>query len=191
VEPRDAEIARYEALYARHGTAYRTTACRLALFRTLLLERPDLVEAGLLDVGAGHGTMLAAARDLGYAVAGVEAVASLAVPPIVLAPAWALPFAAQAFGTVTCFDVLEHLLEADVPSALREIGRVARRRILVEVSCRPSNWRDEYGQLHMTIWSPDRWVDAARSAWPGWTVEQRTDRPLERGAALLAATRAA
>ena len=56
--PRDAEIARYVALYREHGSAYRPTAKRLELYRALVAERPDLYGLGLIDVGAGQGDML-------------------------------------------------------------------------------------------------------------------------------------
>jgi SAM-dependent methyltransferase len=190
VTPREAEIARYEALYARHGETYRTTPRRLDLFSALIAERPDLAPGGLLDVGTGHGTMLRAARTMGPAT-GTEVVPALTGPGVVLAPAWSLPFATSSFATVACFDVLEHLLESDVSAALREIGRVAASRILVEVSCRPSRWRDDAGQLHMTIWEPGRWLAAASEAWQGWAARLRVDRPLEPAAALIEATPAA
>ena len=188
---RDAEVARYVALYAAHGRAYRTPIARRALFAALLSERPDLADAGLLDVGAGHGDLLDMAYARGYApLAGTEVVPSLLAPPVVYGTAWALPFPDGAFGTVSCFDVLEHLLPDDVPAALAEMARVARDRIIIEVSCRPSNWRDARGQLHMTIWTPDEWAAAACAAWyPRFDLRRRTDLPLERAAALFDAIR--
>lgn len=190
--PRDAEIARYVALYREHGAAYRPTAKRLELYRALIAERPDLVEGSLLDVGAGRGAMIAIAREVGYDALGVEVVLDLCrAHGHLCAPAWNMPIASGYFDTVTCFDVLEHLLPDDVPAALREFARVAGRRILIEVSCRPSNWRDAVGQLHMTIWTPDEWLTASRAAWPGWTVTRREDRPTEHGAAVFEAVPAA
>lgn len=190
--PRDAEIARYVALYREHGTAYRPTAKRLELYRALVAERPDLYDLGLIDVGAGQGDMLDEAKRLGiWPRAGTEVVPALCEKHgFTRAPAWDLVWP-RAFGTATCFDVLEHLLPDDVPTALRELARVAKRRILIEVSCRPSNWRDAVGQLHMTIWTPDEWLTAARAAWPGWTVTRREDRPTEHGAAVFEAVPAA
>lgn len=185
--PREAEIDRYVALYQRVGLAYRTTVRRLRLFRALIDERPDLRAGGLLDVGAGHGSMLATAKDAGYApLAGTEAVPALCIPPVVLAPAWALPFPDRSFGTVTCVDVLEHLLPDDVPAALAEIARVARDRIVVEVSCRPSRWTDERGQLHMTIWTPVEWQRAAAGAWSArWLACERQGLEVETAASVL------
>lgn len=186
--PRDAEIARYVALYgSKEGARYRPTEKRLDLFEDLIAERRDLYGRGLLDVGGGTGRMRNYARDLGMERAeATEVVPSLCRQfGLTQAPAWALPFPAASFGTVTCFDVLEHLLPEDVPAALREFMRVATHRILIEVSCRPSNWRDATGQLHMTIWTPDEWLAAARAAWPGWSVTRREDRPTETAAALF------
>lgn len=184
--PRDAEIARYVALYRDHGRQYKPTPKRLDLFRALVAERPDL--RWLLDVGAGQGAMTDLASAMGRKAIGVEVVPALCrAHGHVCAPAWALPFPDRAFGTVACFDVLEHLLPEDVGPSLREIARVASARILVEVSCRASNWRDAHGQLHMTIWTPAEWIAAAADAWPGWTIRVRDDRPIEDGALVLEA----
>ena len=107
------------------------------------------------------------AAALGYRpVAGTEVVPELLGDGVVYGPAWALPFADRAFGTVTSFDVFEHLLPGDVPEALAELARVASRRILLLVSCVPSLVTDEAGQLHATVWTPERWAREIRAAWP-------------------------
>lgn len=167
--PRDAEIARYARLYAsQRGAGYRMTPTRRTEFRALLAARPDLAASGLLDVGAGHGTALDIAAALGYRpLAGTEVAPALLTGRVVYGPAWDLPFADRSFGTVTCFDVLEHLLPEDVPAALREIARVAASRVLLLVSCVPSLVEDHAGQLHMTVWTPERWAREIRAAWPG------------------------
>lgn len=187
IAARDAEIDRYVDIYAQHGTAYRTTLSRRTLYDALLGERPDLAPGGLLDVGAGHGTLMAVARERFYApLLGTEVVPALCNASVVRAPAWSLPFPDRSFGTVTCFDVLEHLLAEDVPAALAEIARVARDRVVLEVSCRPSRWTDAKGQLHMTIWTPDQWLAAVEVACgPRFEVRHRTDRPLEQAAAVF------
>lgn len=88
----------------------------------------------VLDVGAGRGWLLErlVARGRGPVV-GVDV-----VPPrggagasLACAGAEALPFRDRAFDTVTCCHVLEHVQDAE--AAVRELRRVARRRLVVVV----------------------------------------------------------
>lgn len=72
-----------------------------------------------------------------------------------------LPFDDSFFSLITCFDMLEHLDEADVQSTVREIHRVLRRGgvLFASVSCRPSGYDDQFGDnLHRTVRGLDWWV---------------------------------
>ncbi|MDP1559909.1 MAG: class I SAM-dependent methyltransferase [Pirellulaceae bacterium] len=72
-----------------------------------------------------------------------------------------LPFEDSFFSLVTCFDMMEHLDEADVRQTLNEIQRVVRRGGLMfaSVSCRPSGYADQFGDnLHRTVRGLDWWV---------------------------------
>ncbi|MBL8891294.1 MAG: class I SAM-dependent methyltransferase [Planctomycetaceae bacterium] len=72
-----------------------------------------------------------------------------------------LPFEASFFSLVTCFDMLEHLDEADVQTTVGEIQRVLRRGgvLFASVSCRPSGYDDQFGDnLHRTVRGLDWWV---------------------------------
>ena len=73
-----------------------------------------------------------------------------------------LPFEDNFFSLVTCFDVLEHLDEADIETTLKEIDRVIRPGgvFIGSVSCRASGVNDQFGDnLHRTIKSPDWWIE--------------------------------
>ncbi len=72
-----------------------------------------------------------------------------------------LPFEDGMFSLVTCFDVLEHLDDADIQTLLQEIVRVLRRGGVFygSVSCRLAGSVDLNGDnLHRTVNSPDWWI---------------------------------
>lgn len=72
-----------------------------------------------------------------------------------------LPFEDSFFALVTCFDVLEHLDDADIDSTLIEIDRVLQPggTFLGAVSCREAGSSDKFGDnLHRTIQSTDWWI---------------------------------
>lgn len=73
-----------------------------------------------------------------------------------------LPFEDNFFSLVTCFDVLEHLDEADIDATLKEIERVIRPGgvFFGSVSCRASGANDQFGEnLHRTVKSTDWWIE--------------------------------
>jgi SAM-dependent methyltransferase len=102
--------------------------------------RPD----GVLDAGCGEGETIARLRDtLGERVAAVDILDECVTYtsdrlPFVdarRASVYELPFADDAFDLVMSLEVLEHL---DSPAAgLRELGRVARRDIVLSVPYEP------------------------------------------------------
>ena len=63
-----------------------------------------------------------------------------------------LPFEDQSFDTVVSTDCLEHLAEDDLPLAIREIARVARRQVYLRIATRPD--RDK--KWHLTV-KPRKW----------------------------------
>ena len=76
-----------------------------------------------------------------------------------------LPFWDNSFDVLTCFDVLEHLIEEDVDSALNEFKRVSQRAILCSVSDRMARgkWARKLGMagksnnLHATVKNISWW----------------------------------
>ena len=73
-----------------------------------------------------------------------------------------LPFDSHSFDLVTCFDVLEHLDEADLPRLRDEMLRVRKPSgvALYTVSLRSAASHDHYGDnLHRTVRPIQWWID--------------------------------
>lgn len=121
-----------------------------ALRRSVLacVERDDLKEFSLLDIGAGSGELLRAtagwaeacsrrARLIGLelnersARAILEESAGLSSISSVRGDALLLPFADREFDYVICSLFTHHLKDEEVVLALQEMSRVARRRLFV------------------------------------------------------------
>lgn len=167
-DTRRAEIAKYEGAY-RHPD-YRMGGARLERAREELAG----LTGSLLDVGCGRGEVLELARELGLApLVGTEVVAELLGADVIYAEAHALPWPGPTFDTVTCFDVLEHLLPADTVPALVNLRRVARRRIVLTVADYAHSYRGV--ELHVNRRSYDEWQDLFAGIFATWTLERRAD----------------
>jgi SAM-dependent methyltransferase len=100
----------------------------------------ELDPPSVLDAGCGEGEMLrrgvlpAAVRPVCLDLR-PAALAEVGAERRVCGSVFALPFARGSFDTVTCLEVLEHL--DDPAAAVRELGRVARRAIVVSVPYEP------------------------------------------------------
>lgn len=123
---------------------------RSALERSLLaeIERLDLKEFSVLDVGAGTGELLAVVaqfaegsgrtatlvgldlNELSIREVAAEAMRCRAIRPV-KGDALALPFSDNAFDFAFCSLFTHHLSDAQIPLALREMRRVAGRGIVV------------------------------------------------------------
>jgi SAM-dependent methyltransferase len=104
---------------------------RREFFDRVMAEPPS----ALLDVGCGDGSFLKAVAARGCRAVGIDAdeagIAKLKAEglPVELARAEALPFAAASFDVVTFSYTTHHL--ADLPRALAEALRVARKAVLI------------------------------------------------------------
>jgi SAM-dependent methyltransferase len=152
-------------------------------YRACVQATPQLSVLGgrALDVGCGVGFALEylAGQPLWFDVWGVDASAvaveraqerleqshGLPADRVQRIEHQSLPFAANAFDLVTCFDMLEHLDEPDIDAALSEMFRVLvpGGTFLSSVSCRPAGSRDIHGDnLHRTIRGVDWWLARAQ-----------------------------
>lgn len=146
---REAEIAKYREAYT--DQRYRMKEWRQEILREWLAVANRRC-VSYLDVGCGRGESLTIARDIGMDARGCEVVESLCDGSDVdLIPGGhVLPYRDDAFDAVSCCDVLEHVLEEDVPVMLRELSRVAGVALLLGISGKP-------GPLHITCHPPDWW----------------------------------
>jgi len=171
-----AEIDKYPIAY--ENPDYRMGQVRRDAVHTLLRESagdPLNNLRDLLDVGTGRGETLDIAIMLGYMDPnGTEVVPALIHPPVtVFAHAWWLPFQSGLFHTVTCFDVIEHLLPDDAEPTVREIERVAAKRILLSIADYPSGFCG--ATLHVNVRTVADWTPDLIAWLPGWRVTLRRD----------------
>ncbi len=130
--------------------------------------------SSVLDVGCGNGAYVSALQD-GRTTFGLD------WQPL---PTWAsmpgrfavgladqLPFSDDSFDTVSCFETLEHL--ADPQRGLAELGRVARRTVILTVpNCEISRGQRASGLVyhhwvdptHRNFWSFEEFVDLVAAA---------------------------
>lgn len=164
-ERRDEELE----LYAKHykNPDYRMGVRRVAHVGAILQGLEP--KSSYLDLSCGRGESMKMARDAGFTeIYGTEAVEELCGPrPHGLVRQWkaheSLPFDSRSIAHVTCFDVLEHLLEADIVNLLREMQRVAVYTVIVSASSEPSVW--EGRDLHISARPEREWLDLITSVW--------------------------
>lgn len=108
----------------------------------------------IVDVGCGMGLLVRTLAGQGIDASGVdiaprpvEAANQLAPGRFRLGSILSLPFPDESFDTVVTTDCLEHIAEADVPAALKELRRVARRFVFVQLA----TTRDRDGRWHLAI----------------------------------------
>lgn len=158
---REEEAAKYAQIYKED--TYKMPPHRIEGITNILAARP---RGTLLDVGTGRGETLDLAEGLGYQVRGTETVDYLieARPmTVVKALLPSLPFPDKSFDTVTNFEVIEHLLPADVIPALRELERVAKDRVIISAAiC--SDFRAGV-ELHPSYRTEHEWEETFKHAW--------------------------
>ena len=165
VPTRESEAAKYTTMYSE--SEYRMPAHRLAGIRDILHTRRG---TSLLDVGTGRGETLLVAGECGYTlVAGTETVDALVGGNVVKALLPDLPILDGAYETVTCFEVIEHLLPIDVEPALRELARCASKRVIISAATR-SDMRSGV-ELHPSWKSEEEWTRLLGEVWGAENVK--------------------
>jgi SAM-dependent methyltransferase len=168
---REAELAKYEVIY-NTDPEYHSTEKRLAGVRRAL-ESVYAPSLSYLDVSCGRGETLDLARELGFeGVSGTETVASLIesrsdVVEAIL-PDTHLP--SKCADVVSLIEVIEHLVPADVEPALRELGRLARKHIVISAATTPSF--HNFVSLHPSHRPADEWDALFRKVFPTALVKR-------------------
>lgn len=136
-DQRAVEVTKYVQAYAQPSYAMGDKRKAHAI---KMLEQ-TISRDSYLDIGCGRGEMLEHAEKIGYKqIEGTEVVFDLIMynEHVRHALAHELPFADDEIATVSCFDVLEHLLPEDTIPALQEINRVASKQIILTANNQPS-----------------------------------------------------
>jgi ubiquinone/menaquinone biosynthesis C-methylase UbiE len=154
---------RRELERARYVKCYQHPDYRMKRWRHILISRWMDEQTGWLslDVGCGRGEGLAIAEQYGFKPKGVEIVPDLCDGERVLQidGAHSLPFGDEEFHVLTCNDVLEHVIEEDIPAVFAEMRRVLKPKgkALLGISQKPQ-------PLHITVKDTDWWELRLRAA---------------------------
>jgi len=127
-----------------------------------LFQRVSMIsgKGSVLDVGCGMGLLVRTLLEHGVEAMGVD----IALRPVeesnrknpgrfCLGSILQLPFADNSWDTIVSTDCLHHLAEADVPRALTELKRVARRNVYINLATRAD--RDK--RWHLTVRGREWW----------------------------------
>jgi hypothetical protein len=156
---RESEAAKYAECYK--DPSYRMPPHRAKAIKEILADRQP---GSLLDVGTGRGETLSIASELGYTViSGTETVDYLLNERVGYGLLPNLPTPSAYYETVTCFEVIEHLLPKDVNAALVELKRVAKDRVIISAATR-SDIRGGV-ELHPSYRSESEWMETFKAVW--------------------------
>ena len=167
-----------ETALSWYPEAYENNEYKMGLQRKMWAIHilSELPKGSFFDVGCGRGEMIEIAYNTGHRPSrGCETVPDLIGGVIYHGLAHDLPCRDNEYDTVTMFDVMEHLTEADCMSAINELKRVAKKHIILSISNRPSivNGID----LHITKKPYDEWDKILREYIPGTITHLKHDRP--------------
>ena len=127
--------------------------------RRILKYRPESV----LDVGCGHGYLVAELLKKGIAVEGVDwsdSAGTLIPNNFTKAEAKALPFPNQSFDIVVSTDFLEHIPEEEVEQVYSEMVRVAKRHVLALINFNLPEKKER--DTHVTLRPKHWWIQKCR-----------------------------
>jgi hypothetical protein len=162
---RDAEINHYISAYKK--AEYKMGVRRKSDVLRIL---NGLDKTSLIDVGTGRGETLDMAHNIGFEiVAGTEVVPDLCGGRVIFAKSIDLPFEDSCSDYVTCFDVLEHLIEEDLIPTIQEMFRVCRKSIIFSCSEQPSVY--DGVELHISKRPKKEWEKLIKKALPNNKVQ--------------------
>jgi glycosyltransferase involved in cell wall biosynthesis/SAM-dependent methyltransferase len=109
----------------------------------------------VLDIGSGEGKIVRALNDRGINTKGLEINRDRVDNNLILyGNVTDIPYGDKTIDGIICIDTLEHI--SDPIKALREIFRVARKRVLIQVTSLNS-WAFREDPTHVVKWQDYRW----------------------------------
>ena len=94
-----------------------------------LMEVTELHPSSVLEIGPGPGEVTTILRRIGMNVKTMDI--DFSVKPTVVGDITSLPFQNHSFDVVLAAEVLEHIQFEEVDRALRELGRVAKKGLVI------------------------------------------------------------
>jgi len=160
-QAQEAEVQKYIDAYAHTGygmgPARKQAATRHIEDWLSDNKKPDAEDSPtLIDVGCGRGEMLDIAKSMGFNAKGYDPATCEYREDVFYGLASDIPAKTDSANLVTCFDVMEHLLEDDLIPALRELRRVSQGAVIIAAADFP-----HYGaggvNYHISMRSNDEW----------------------------------
>lgn len=173
----------YEELYRsnyinddKHSHLYEEGYANSGLLH--VIDETGIEYNSVLDVGCGRGNGIAHMKKVGKDVYGVE-ISQTAVNSavakglkVVQGSITSIPFPDNRYDLVVSTDVVEHLYEVDVITALSELKRVSKKYIALKIApCKERGTVDlldnfhqkgffrDIDNLHITAKPPEYWID--------------------------------
>jgi len=115
----------------------------------------------VLDVGCGRAQAIDMLKKRGAKkIQGIDFIPELKRPDVsIIDGAHSLPFDDNQFDLVMCLDVAEHLIEEEVIPVFKELFRVAKKAIRLEISHRKDVGDGPHGHLHITVYPREWWIN--------------------------------
>jgi ubiquinone/menaquinone biosynthesis C-methylase UbiE len=141
--------------WARLGSYFQKTAKHIV---------DKFAPSSALDVGCAKGFLVKALEQLGVDAHGIDpseyALAEAHADiknRLTEAMAQSIPFNDNSYDLVTCFDVLEHIPEVDIPKVLQETLRVSKQWVILRVVTK--ELPDDVDTSHATIHDKNWWEE--------------------------------
>lgn len=150
-EKREIEKLKYDKLYhpdgrPQYGDWDHSKGIRDYIVFTL---KPESV----IDIGCGGGQFVDFCKSYNIKARGVD----ISSPYDIIAPAHKIPFKDKSFEYLTCFDMMEHLVEEEVDEVIKEYVRIAVKGMIFKICYRASHGKGVDGEvLHPTV-KPEKW----------------------------------
>lgn len=123
----------YEKQVGKHhydGQAYRSNERWNSYWHQIDIVRGE-TPSSVLEVGVGEGVVARKLASMGITVKTLDIAEDLA--PDIVGSVTAIPLPDKSFDLVLAAEVLEHIRFEDLPAALREIARVAKKSVVISV----------------------------------------------------------